>query len=254
MPEALGLFRQGELWCTAESPAAGSQISRLMFDLPWRRQLASARGVLPRCLDIGLELALLLRGEREVEAVNPSWWDLPIQFRTSLEKQGGESGVLSELCSGRGSESDCVQHGDFTIENLFLNPSDKKITVVDWEHLVRGVPPLYDVFSLLFSALPSVVVDEREEARRRGPSDSQFLTAFFGDSSWTDLIHLILETACKKLSVPHTEVWNSFIRFLVLRTNHFLQRTSPSMAERHERFLQLAVIHRKKFVTGMGGE
>jgi hypothetical protein len=229
-------------------------MSRIMFDLPWRRQLAYARAVLPRCLDIGLELALLLCGGREVEAVDPSWWDLPMQFRTSVEKQGGEGSVLSELCSGKGNESDCVQHGDFTIENLFLNPSDKKITVVDWEHLIRGVPPLYDVFSLLVSALPSVVVDGRGEVLRRVPSDSQFLTAFFGHSPWTGLIRLMLETACERLSIPHSEVWNLFIRFLVLRTNDYLQRLSHGMAERHARFLQLAVLHRKEFVAGLGGD
>jgi hypothetical protein len=254
VPEPLGFFKQGGLWCTAESPAAGSPISGLMFRLPWRRQLAYARTVLPRCLDIGLELALLLRGEREVEAVNPSWWHLPMQFRSFLEKQGEEGSVLSELCSGRGSEPNCVQHGDFTIENLFLNPSDKKITVIDWEQLIRGVPPLYDVFSLLVSALPSVVVDGRGGGLRQVPSDSQFLTAFFGHSPWTDLIHLMLETACERLPVRHAEVWNLFIRFLVLRTNDYLQRPSPGMAELHARFLQLAVLHRMNFVAGLGGD
>jgi hypothetical protein len=147
-----------------------------------------------------------------------------------------------------------VQHGDFTIENLFLNPSDMKIAVIDWEQLVRGVPPLYDVFSLLVSALPSVVVDERGGALRQAPSDSQFLTAFFGRGHWTNLIHLMLETACERLSVPYAEVWSLFLRFLVLRTNDYVQRPSSGMAERHARFLQLAVLHRKEFVAGMGGD
>lgn len=199
VPRPLGSFQAANYQYTAESTADGEPLSRLLFLRPRRGRLAFLSRELPRCADLVIDVARVLEHLTDVEDV-PATWCRPFrEHRTDAS-----------------TYPSCVQHGDLTIENILLQPRNGAFAVIDWQHLVRGVPPLYDCFTLMFSVLPAVPA-ERLSA---DPSQARFLTAFFSDGPWARLFRDVIVTVAGGLQVPHESVWGMFLEFLVIRA-HF---------------------------------
>jgi hypothetical protein len=145
-----------------------------------------------------------------------------------------------------------VQHGDFTAENIWIGVGDAKPAIIDWEHLFRGGPPLYDVFTLLLSVLPAVSVDSKEPGASQTPWASRFEEAFFGRGQWAGRFRAWLSAACEKLEVSRADVWPMFLQFLVFRTHHLRERGS-SLAGEHLRFLETALDQQENFLLAGRG-
>jgi SAM-dependent methyltransferase len=149
VPEPLAFVRIGSGAYAIEGPAKGEQFSRLLFLTPKRKRYQRLMRDLPLCVEVALQIAELLRGNREVEEIESSWGQLPDRKKSP-----------SDWRASRSLQRDWVQHGDFTIENIVLEPATEKLTIIDWNDLRRGLPPLYDVFTLLVSALSAVVTED----------------------------------------------------------------------------------------------
>jgi ubiquinone/menaquinone biosynthesis C-methylase UbiE len=245
VPGPLASFQVGNFIYSAELPASGEQFSRLLFSNPQSRWLPFLSKELPRSIGIAVMLAGTLKGERSVDQVDPRWWRLPsiVEADTNID-------LLREQSSASQDSEflDCVQHGDYTVENLFLDRQTGQTLVIDWEHLVRGVPPLYDIFTLLISLLHAVVTGDTSWP----PGDSaetQFRGAFFGTGPFAQLFREMILSACDGLAIAQADVWKMFLQSLVLRRNHHASRGSWSMAETELRYFQLANEHRKEFIV-----
>jgi SAM-dependent methyltransferase len=235
VPKALGCARLGNCTYDVETAAKGQQIRQIVFLKPDRMRFQSLRDELPRCVEVAIELALLMRGKKEVRTLDPIWWQLP-----------NEDHFVKAPHVGPSANDDWIQHGDFTIENIFIEPKKKKITLIDWEHMTRGLPPLYDVFTLLVSALPAAHT-EKESLSAAAGWDKHFLAAFFGKGQSANLFKELIVKACNQMQIPQTQVWEIFLQFLVLRINDFKYRKSGHQ-EIHKRFLALALGHAKNFI------
>jgi ubiquinone/menaquinone biosynthesis C-methylase UbiE/uncharacterized protein YbaR (Trm112 family) len=225
-----------------ESVAGGETIAAGFGGYP-HRGLSRLEAKLASCVDIAVRLADLLRRESAFEPLDQGDWRNP----PGLE---GHSELLSLIASARSRrrrDPSWVQHGDYTIENILFDPPTGKFTVVDWEHAMRGVTPLYDVFSLLVSTL--FLATRWESTRADEPTSMQrsFREAFFGTGSWARMFRGLLLTASQRLAIPKDEVWAEFLEFLVLRTNLFT-RKSKEMEREHRQFLIMAIEHRNDFV------
>jgi hypothetical protein len=137
-----------------------------------------------------------------------------------------------------------TQHGDFTLENLIHRSANSgaPVTIIDWEHAAGGFPPLYDLFSLLISALPAVHAFQGtgDEAWVNGFEDS-----FFRPTSWCRLFKRCLESALAANSLPTGDLWPLFCGFLLLRFEHFRGR---GMAPAHDAFIRIAASHERSFL------
>ena len=59
-----------------------------------------------------------------------------------------------------------------------------KVSVIDWELPMLGVPPCYDAFTFLFSSLPALDL-EPVETTMEDRLLKQFRVAFFGVGPWS---------------------------------------------------------------------
>jgi SAM-dependent methyltransferase len=236
VPKPMGFVGIGNCAYAIEGAADGEQFSRLLFLAPERQRFQRLLKDLPLCVEIALQIAELMHGNLEVDEIDPTWWEKP-----------DRKGLPSNREVDRSSQHDWVQHGDFTIENIFLEPTTEKLTVIDWDDLRRGLPPLYDVFSLLVSALPAVVTEESEIAELPRGWETHFLAAFFGNGSAAKFFRKLLVMACSRLQIPPTGLWKMFLQFLALRTNYYASRESDQR-ELHSKFLELSLRNTQHFI------
>jgi SAM-dependent methyltransferase len=236
VPKPMGFVRIGSYAYSIEEAAKGEQFSRLIFSASKRKRLLRLKRDLPLCVEVAIQIGEIMHGNLEIDEVDPSWWQVPDQKRLPVGR---------EAC--RSYQRDWVQHGDFTIENIFLDPTTEKLTVIDWLDLKRGLPPLYDVFSLLVSALSGAVTEGNGIGESSRGWEAYFLEAFFGNRSAANFFRELLVLTCSRLQVPTTELWELFLQFLVVRTNYFISRES-GQRELYSKFLELAVLNRKRFI------
>ena len=236
--------RCGELekWVFAtESVAKGQTLAASFAGYPYRA-LSRLELKLARCVDIAAQLAKLLRGQTAIRPLDEDDWRIP----AGLDEDVALSSLLAAARSRRSQDPSWAQHGDYTIENIFLDSSTQKLTVVDWEDATRGVTPLYDVFSLLLSTL---FLAARWESHNGELVSTQrcFRDAFFGAGPWARMFRSLLLSAAKQLAIPQEEVWADLLEFLVLRTNLYTRKSSE-MEKEHREFLVTAIQHRHEFV------
>jgi SAM-dependent methyltransferase len=242
VPEPLGFVRIGSCAYAIEGPAKGEQFSRLLFLTPKRKRFRRLMRDLPLCVEVALQIAELMHGSREVDEIESAWWQMPDRKK-----------LPSDWKIGRSFQHDWVQHGDFTIENIFLEPATEKLTLIDWNDLRRGLPPLYDVFTLLVSALSAVVTEENGIGESSRGWEAHFLAAFFRNGSAADFFRKLLAMACSRLQIPTTGLWEMFLQFLTLRTNYYASRGSDQR-ELHSKFLELTLRNSQHFIFGGASE
>jgi SAM-dependent methyltransferase len=241
VPSPLSSFHVGNYHYAAESTAAGYPLSRLLYSQPQPLRLSYLRKELPRCVRAAANLAQVLRGTCQAQAVDPLWWELP----SGLQAITGPNRLAEELRFVSESDyTDWVQHGDFTADNVFLTSSNRHIAVIDWDHLVRGVPPLYDVVCLLLSLTSVAMIDDRG----RYQAERQFLHVFFEDTAFAQIFRNLLLSACEHLGIQPTNVWKMFIQTLLLRVNDHASRGSMPIAQLELRCLELALQRRDDFL------
>jgi SAM-dependent methyltransferase len=236
VPEQMGFVRIGNFAYVIERAAKGEQFSHLLFLAPKRQRFQRLLKDLPLCVEVALQIAERMHGNLEVDEIDPRWWRKP-----------DRKGLPNDREVGRSRQHDWVQHGDFTIENIFLEPATEKLTVIDWDDLRRGLPPLYDVFSLLVSALPAVVTEENPIGDSPQGWETHFLAAFFGNGSAAKFFRKLLEMACSRLHIPPAGLWEAFLQFLELRANYYASRESDQ-CELHSKFLELALRNSQHFI------
>jgi SAM-dependent methyltransferase len=238
VPHALGRFGIGQHRYTAESAASGKPVGWYVFLKPQYRRFSFVQAELTTWVDGGLAVHQALHGESAAQALAPEFWTVP----GTLANLG-----LEGLCGTPAADAygDCVQHGDFTVENLLVS-DDGSLALVDWQHMTRSVPPLYDTYSLLLSLLTAVDIPDVAGSERPA---QRFTTAFFSSSRWTELFRNQVLAACGKLSISHEDAWSMFLQTLVLRTNYHASRQS-SFAAYHARYVQIAVQSGPKMFLG----
>src|SRR5439155_8233714 len=142
-------------------------------------------------------------------------------------------------------DDQCVQHGDFTIENIVIDAPTARVTVVDWEHAARGLPPWYDSFSALISLLAVIPTT--------GPVhgsvvETNFRDAFLRGGRWTSLMAYLIALACEQHAIDPARAWPLFLQFLSLRTQFYLSRGSAGAAAASARMLEMMWRDRNRFV------
>ena len=243
VPAPLGSFQIGNFDYTVERGISGERFLQLSLVCPQAQRLEYLSNELPRWIAIAVRLGKVLRGCRSVDQVPPSW----LRCAPEAAVDANLSAQLHGVCAlPRIGFEDCVQHGDFTATNLVIDRQTQRRSVIDWEHMVRGVPPLYDVFSLLLSLLSARVVNQNSGLRET--FESRFSYAFFSPGPFAQLFRNMILIACEALGVSPAETWNMFLQSLTLRYNHHLARGSTQQAEEELDCLRFAVDHYEEFM------
>ncbi len=221
VPKPLGSHRSGSTLFYLESSASGTQFSTMVRKPGYFEDLATVQRDLSRIINASLELTELMQTCNGVSPIDPSWYEIP----EDLNKLPGLCRRLEGLryFSNLPPESSktCVQHVDFAVENIFLEPQSSVIEVIDWEHLAAGLPPLYDVFQFISSL---AYIDPRKR-RPTVESKEDFYKASFADSflSGNRLGQVIgdhVVQACRRLRISPDCVPSLLAEYLLIRLRY----------------------------------
>lgn len=235
-PTSLRSFEQGGWSYTMETAAPGHPLSELIFLRSRRRRMEILRCELSRCAHIAASIPQALEGVVAANSVNASWYALPDGLRFSARIR-----VRLQAAAEKCKREQLCGHGDFTIENVFWDSITGGVSVIDWELPMRGVPRLYDMYTLLFSSLPAMALEIHESSTSE--LDRHFQAAFFGFGPWANATREILDDVNK----PAGDLWMEMLMSLVIRTNYFLWR-QPSLGKEYARLLEFAGEHEETFV------
>lgn len=246
VPKPIGSMRVGGFLYTVESVAPGEEFSQILF--PRRRDGVGFLGSQFRSsVAAAVQIALMLRRDEEVAAANPRRWSVSAQCESDAGVERLWRSCAAASSPGSSREEQWVQHGDFTIYNLFVEQSSGALSVVDWGELVVGLPPLYDLLSLLTSIVPLVSSEKNVSGSDQDLLDRKFFVAFFGRGAWAEMNRQFLLEACQKLEILRSRVWEMFVQFLVLRCSYYVAMGSRE-ARKYLGFLRLAAQHEAAFL------
>ena len=123
-------------------------------------------------------------------------------------------------------------------------------TVIDWEHLASGFPPLYDFFQLICSFAyldPSRNTDGLQ-------TEEDFYVASFSDLffSGTDVARVIGDLvieACKRFELSPDLLPSLLLEFLLFRL-HYYRALSTMVSRTHLALLSLYLEHEQRQLFG----
>jgi hypothetical protein len=237
VPRARVRLQSGERIFLAESRATGDQVSYVIFNRSGREQLAFVAAVLPRAAEASLAISQRLKGAVLRRSPLASWrgftFSLPVVIPGEIRDQ--------EL-------PHCTQHGDFGAENLYYEPATGRLTILDWEYLSDGMPPLYDLFSLIVSLLPAMPARAADPLSR---TREQFRHAFLSGTGWGAIIRDVVNDSLVRSGLARSDAWRVWMEFLLLRIGYFASRGFPA-EKTHVEYLRLSLRHRDGFLTSRG--
>jgi len=228
---------------TAETAAPGQPLSELIFLHSRRTRWKILHNELLHALQSAVRIPHAFDGQAGVREIDRAWYKLP--NCVSLERR-----IQSELAleTAKWAHARLCAHGDFTVENVFWECASSKVSVIDWELPMLGVPPFYDACTLLLSSLPALDL-EPVETTGEDRLLKQFRAAFFGTGRWAVLTRELLQ---KVTSGDTSGLWLQMLVCLVIRSNYFLWR-QPAIGWQYSRLLEIAANHREDFVLhGLG--
>lgn len=243
--EPQGSVAKGPFTITLESPVAGVPLSRLALSLPQGKRVAFLAQFLPSCLAATKQVAEMLDKTAGITSEASSKVQ-PFRVQSANTPEAVQEHVPSQQETRR-CYSRFVQHGDFTLENIFWDASSSTLSVIDWRDLRRGLPPLYDVVTLLISVLPLLPENRGESLAGVDGLQARFIQSFFGKGPMAGLVRQAIQKTCENAGIPPQHAWEMFLDSLLLRVSHYRSIGNP-LAENHSRFLQFALQNRPKFV------
>ena len=239
VPRPLGYTRIGSFAYLAESVARGLPLSRAVFPATGDKRFEILKMVLPQCVRAAVQLTQGLAQEERVDRVDLSWLDPPQEIASDPQALAQLRGLLARC------PADATQHGDFTVENVFVSPS-REIAVIDWEHIFRGGSPLHDIFTLFLS----LMLGEDHFGPPSGvPGLAQFEATFFGSGRWAFPFRTSIREACESLQAPEGDVLPMLVHFLLLRISQLKSRNSP-LAAQHGAYLAATLRNADRFFIG----
>jgi len=222
LPKPVGSLRSGNTFYYLETSASGIQFSRTVRQPGYFNDLRRVEKDFGRVIKAGSELAVILQEIKGANPINPAWYEIPEDFKSLPELCRRLEALRYYSISPTTSRPLWVQHGDFTVENVFLDPLPRAIEVIDWEHLASGYPPLYDLFQLICS---SAYLDPSRN-KECLQTEEDFYVASFSDLffSRTDVGRVIgdlVVEACQRLAVSPDLLPNLLLEFLLIRLYHY---------------------------------
>ena len=173
--------------------------------------------------------------------MSSSWREIPKEFD---HRPAMRAAIEESRYFGRSSANSCatwIQHGDLSVENIFLNRKTGRIEVLDWVDLAGGFPPMYDFFHLFYS---TGYLDPADEVVKFPGEEERwvatFNTLFFSDRGFALTVRDLILHACERLRVEPGRIPALLVEFLLIRSHYY--RTKSAVQNRvHLRLLQLCL-------------
>ncbi|MGH9356428.1 MAG: methyltransferase domain-containing protein, partial [Terriglobia bacterium] len=175
VPEPVGSISSGKIAYAVESEARGVKFSRLVRTPGYAGNLEGVEKQFGQVLAAIADMSRVLRKFENAPAIDSGWYNPPDEIR----QDGYLAGTLQERRYIRKDVEPLpalwVQHGDLSVENVFLDKATGKVEVIDWSEVAAGLPPLYDAFMLILS---SALLDPSSKAPVGSSPQAGWLASF----------------------------------------------------------------------------
>ncbi len=222
VPKLIGSLTQGNTYYFLETAARGVQFSRRIRRPRYFSNFRRVKKDFARVIRASVDLSQRLAALSNVRKVDSTWYKIP---REPEWPQGLATDIARMRYFTSGDKGGWVQHGDFTVENIILDPAGDRIEVIDWGDMAGGFPPLYDVFSLILSSgyvrrsRNRYDLSNNYEYRKASFSD-----LFFSGEGLGPIMAELVTDACGALNVPAQLIPALLLEFLIIRINYYRTR------------------------------
>ncbi len=143
--------------------------------------------------------------------------------------------------------SDHIQHGDFTLVNIYRDFYTNKWGIIDWEWMAKGYPPLFDFFSIITSIR---FINDKEAAGNAIDRDHiSFIHTYFCKNWFSDHLNNLAAFYCDYFKFDKRHIFGYFTAFLLLQCNKYkLIRKSHPYLIRYEKMIQYSIKNKNSFV------
>jgi len=245
VPETLGVLRVGNTSYWLESAARGTKLSRVVRQAGYLEDARRVEGEFAGIVANVIELTRALQNIPGAAMIDGSWLNVPEELKGRPETRAAIEAARYFTRSPAGSQTGWIQHGDLSVENVFLDQQNGRIEVLDWVDLAGGFPPLYDLFSLCYSTGYLAPADEAitfpsEEERWM----ASFTAVFLSDRGFAQTVRDLILHACQQLDVQPELIPSLLMEFLLVRS-HYFQKKSVVQHRVHLRLLQRCTEQRR---------
>ncbi|HEU5403297.1 MAG TPA: phosphotransferase, partial [Terriglobales bacterium] len=210
----VGPFMVGNSTYVLESAVSGTPALKLILTADPAEHYSNVNRYLPILLRAAISLGQTLKGLEGIPELDPSWREIPSECRNSNSAKAPTAASV------------WVHHGDFTIENAFLD-QESRVSLIDWEHATSGAPSIYDAVNLLLSVLPAIDSPEiRQVSDFRDRLPLQFREAFFTSNPLGKLLQSALKEAYEAFEEPRERWYDAFLVCLSIRAHYHGSRGS----------------------------
>ena len=209
VPLPIKSLRVGSWVVTVERPAEGKALDEIITG----RQYFGGRASVMRHLDMV-----------------SSWLISTRPILSSIRSTLGANNVLLEWraipegsgVSAKRAHISWVQHGDFSLGNIFLDEQTQRIYVIDWDQCGDGYPPLFDWFCFITS-LQYTNVKFRPCQKKETVDHISFQQTYFEPSWFAEAIVTCTHHICEQTGLQRADVAEYFRQYLAVRHRLFHQ-------------------------------
>ncbi|MCW8855335.1 MAG: aminoglycoside phosphotransferase family protein [Gammaproteobacteria bacterium] len=153
---------------------------------------------------------------------------------------------LDDILSNESDFFHYIQHGDFAVNNVFLDEVSNEWGVIDWEWLGSGFPPLFDLFSLFTSIRFSKGGVTKYDAFE-GYYIS-FTDSFFDKNWFSEFLIGLVKRYCNHYDLSMDDVYRYFIAFILFHCNKFRKNELPEYQSLYEKMMKFTIDNKDKFI------
>ncbi len=244
VPRPLGSLAVNGIRYCVESRARGTNFCLDVWQEGYFKSLEKVRKDFSLIMCAATEIAQAMNGVGAGRSLDPAWLEVPAELAgfPSLAEKLDDLRYFSPHSAERRPRF--AQHGDFTVENLFLDRDGGLVEVVDWAEVTEGLPPLYDHFALIFSAADLAGWSgEADGPCRAAAGPVPFPAILFPQKGVAQLIEALLSDACQGLHVAGDLLPALLFEFLIIRTHYYSSQRSMPLARKHLNILHFCLQH-----------
>jgi hypothetical protein len=143
--------------------------------------------------------------------------------------------------------SNNVQHGDFTIGNIYIDTSTNKWGIIDWEDMAKGYPHLFDIFSL-FTSIQFINEDVGTDNNVEYLYLS-FIHTYFCENWFSNHLKSLVDFYCNSFQLDNRYIFHNLIAYLLFQRNKYkLIFKEINTQKLYEKMLHYSIKNEKDFV------
>jgi SAM-dependent methyltransferase len=248
IPAPIELVRVGSLVASVEGPARGMMLQ----DLSMARGYFSDRARVRRHLELVASWLIAVRAPLAELAAGSAIRELPPSWRVGPDRAAN----TPEAPNAPETPADgtpWIQHGDFFPENVFVDEAAGAISVIDWDNVGSGYPPLFDWFCLVTGMY--YTGGRVRLARGETVDRTSFVQTYFEPHWFAEIVGALTDRICVESGLDRARVGDWFEQYLAVRWHQFQggwAAEGPLWTTRYREFHDFFCRNRERFVCGAG--